>query len=307
MRLPSPLVLATCLVALCSAPAQAQVVINEFFCGTPDYVELRNLGTTNVDISGWTLSTFQSSGGGTPSPETPFTFPAGTIIPAGQLLSAVEFSANAGPCSIGVGFNYNWTSTRNVEVALFDGANNGIDYVYRNVSGTPGTPNMPGGLTFNGALTATGNSVARNSDVDTDNASDWTAGGNDTPCGFNPGQNVPPPPVELTLSTTGTGDGVIAVVTTPALPGAEYLTLFSFENTQPIGSGPIFGLGLDVLPQFASMPMPGSPFRGFLDANGEYNLAFGPGTFGAGFRVQGATLVLSPTEILVSEAVEVIF
>ena len=90
-----------------SSGAAAQVVINEVYTGTPDYVELRNLGAAPVDISGWTVQTFQTSstGGGTPSAEPVYTIPAGTIIASQeQFLLEENGTANAagtlGPCAI---------------------------------------------------------------------------------------------------------------------------------------------------------------------------------------------------------------
>jgi hypothetical protein len=63
-------------------PGAGRVVLNEV-CPSPDYLELVNVGTASVDLSGWTLADSEN-GPGTPAKLTEaFTFPPGTVLPSG--------------------------------------------------------------------------------------------------------------------------------------------------------------------------------------------------------------------------------
>lgn len=293
----------------------AQVVINEVYTATPDFIELRNIGNTAIDISGWTVRSFQGTG---LTPETPFTIPAGTVLGPDDFLTLEEFGTagapgTLGPCSIRVGFNYNWTSTRNIVVAMTDAAGAGVDYVYRNQGGASGAPNLPGGTTWNGSLTTSGDVIHRQTDSDTDNASDWATLGNgsQTPCFFNPGQAVPPPPpppFDLQLSSAGGGQVTVTLDSDPALPGAEYYTLVSANLQNPIGSGPVFGMGIDVLPQFGNPLIVGSPFHGLLDANGDFTVSFPAGAVPVGLTIQAVSVAIKSDGTLeISDNEEITF
>lgn len=297
-----------------SSGAAAQVVINEVYTGTPDYVELRNLGAAPVDVSGWTVQTFEtaSTSGGTPSAEPVYTIPAGTIIASQeQLLLEENGTANAagtlGPCAIRTGFNYNWTNTRSVEVLLRDNTSAVMDYVYRRNGAAAGTPNA-NGATFTGTLSALGNVISRNGDTDNDTAADWTVNESTTPCAANAGQAVPPPPYDLNVTTTGAGDVSIAIDSTPALPGAEFFNVISTTIYDPVGSGPLFGVGLDGLFVFQFPAAPGNPVHSFLDGNGEFTLGYGAGTIPGGVRIQVVSIAIrSDGSVAVSDVNDVTF
>ena len=312
MRSPLLPLVWTCLILA----APAQIVINEVYTGTPDFIEIRNFGPNPVDVSNWSLETFQSSGSGTPASEGSFTLPAGTIIASlEQVLLEENGTAGAagtlGPCAIRTGFNYNWTSTRNVVVILRDAGGVAQDYMYRNVSGPSGTPHLPGNQAWTGTLSTTGNVIFRNSDSDTDDAGDWSLSSSTTPCTINPGQSTappPPPPLDLNITTTGVGDATITIDSDPQLPGAEFYTIFSLIIYNPVGSGPVFGVGLDSISYFTVPAAPGSPFHSNLDGSGSFSFIAFAGTAPPGFHVQAASVAIRPDlTIIASPVVDITF
>ena len=67
------------------------VIFNELFNASNDahdWIELRNITDTDVDLSGWTLIVTSSEGGKT------IAFPEGTVLPAGQVLLLVNTDPN---------------------------------------------------------------------------------------------------------------------------------------------------------------------------------------------------------------------
>lgn len=233
------LVLIAAFAAVMLVPAAAQVRINEFFTGTPDHVELQNCSAAPVDVSGWTVQTSFATAAGPMTLETAFVIPAATVIPAAGFLILQEFGTAGAPGtlpnSISVGFNYFWVANRSMEVILTDAGGNGIDYVFRDVFGNGPAPNLPAGTNWTGTLgTGTGDDVARNSDIDTDDAADWTdaaipattAAEN---AGQSPGCGTIPPMYETndaaaTIDINGVqGTGFIpAVSTTPTCQGDTF-------------------------------------------------------------------------------------
>ncbi|NRA96150.1 MAG: lamin tail domain-containing protein [Planctomycetes bacterium] len=195
-----PLCIALCCVV---ATTQGQILINAIDTGTPDYVELYNCGGSSVDISGWTLQTFYDTGTGATS-EVPFTFPAGTVIAAGGLFLAQELgtagSPGTLPNSVSVGINYFWVAARGVGALLTNSTGAGVDYVFRDFFGLGGAPLIPAGTNWSGTYTGgTTDFSERNSDTDTDTASDWSDVSSGTPSALNAGQTgsctgAPPPP-----------------------------------------------------------------------------------------------------------------
>lgn len=179
-----------------AAPAGAQIVINEFNSGTPDFIELRNVSSGPVDVSGWIVASWYSDSSATPTAEPVFQIPPGTVIPGFGFLVLQEFGT-AGqpgtlPNSMYVGFNYFWIDSRTIEIALYDNHKVGVDYVYQNWYGGAQAPHLPAGLKWTGTLgpqSGKGDEVRRVTDIDTDDASDWTKSpGSGTPGEKNPGQ-----------------------------------------------------------------------------------------------------------------------
>ena len=298
---------------LLASGLNAQVVINEFNTGTPDFVELRNLSASPVDVGGWTVSSWWAQNVNLQS-DSPYTLPSGTTIAGGGTLVLQENGTAGAPgtigsCAIRTGSNYNWAQSYSVVVLLEDDQGQGVDYVYRNATQNPmSPPNLPASLTWTGDYFGTGSQHARNGDLDTDSASDWSAGGTPTPCGLNPGQ-APAPEVALVLGTTGVGDATFTLTTSPPIPNAEFFGLYSMVDQTPDGSGPFFGLGIDALP-FLYLPLvPQSPFHSTLDAAGGATAAFPPGTVPLGVFYEGrvAVLDLSAGAVKLSNVEEISF
>ena len=270
-------------VAALGSSTQAQILINEFNTGTPDYLELRNVGASSIDLSGWQVATwYATSGSATLTAEPVFTIPAGIVVEGNGYLvlqeTGVAGEPGTLPNSIRTGFNYFWTNSRTIEAALYNPGGVGQDYVYLNRFGNPTTPNIPAGQNWIGELSAgPGDDVRRIQDADTDHATDWEkvdeAG---TPGGPNPGQNACQ---FLSLYNVG-------------CPGSGGFTPRATSDSCPTGGDPLAitfsnALGGSVALIFFSTQQASNPIRGsscnlnlVLVAGGSISLpvgGFGPG------------------------------
>ena len=296
------------LLALAAA-APSQVVINEFHTGSPDWVELRNVSGVPFDLGGWSVTTYQS-GSGMPVLEGTFTIPFATLVPSGGFLVLQEYGASGAPgtlpCSISTGSNYSWTSVRSVEVILRSPQQTAVDYVYRQGAGGPiAPPHLPIGATWTGLFSLSGDGCARVSNQDTDAASDWAIA-SATACAPNPGQGASQS-VGLSVTTSGAGDVSVVIQTTPAIPGAEFVTLTSTVDLVPNGSGPVLGLAWDALGSIHPA-QPGSPFHGWLDPQGSLVFAAPVGSVPPGLHIEAVVAMLAPTgQLLASQVVEITF
>lgn len=99
---------------------------------------------------------------------------------------------------------------------------------------------------------------------------------------FNPPQNL-----SLSLTTTGIGDVQLDIGAAP--PGSPVFTLVSFQTAQPLGAGPMLGVGADAL-LLVQVPTP--PFQFFADAQGNSSFSL-PGGLPPGLTidVRGLNLV----------------
>ena len=151
------------------------VLINEINTGAPDYVELYNPNPVPVDISGWRLHSWYH--GTTPDAGSPFVFAYGTFIPPFGFLVIEEYGVahqpGTLPSSISCGYNFWWTGSRQVEVALVDNFGIGVDYVHRRWTGQEEAPNIPFPLSWTGSITTTEDYILRSSSIDTDDAGDF--------------------------------------------------------------------------------------------------------------------------------------
>lgn len=301
-------------VLFVSSISAQNVKINEVNTGTPDYIELMNRGTTAVNVGGLIVRTyFITTAGGATTAEPAFTIPTGTIIQPGDRLVLQETGTAGSPgtlgaCAIFTGINYGWTNARSVEVVLLNGAV-GVDYVYRDVFNGPAAPNLPAGTTWTGVLSTSGDSFFRPGDVDTNSAADWsvTSGGG-TACNLNPGQTFSiPPEVFLVVSTTGVGDLSLSITSSPVLPNAEFYGLYSTQNLTPNGIGPLFGIGIDALPQIYQPIAPGNPFHSNLSAAGTFNFNLGAGSLPPGFFLEGVVVAISGAALKISNIDETTF
>jgi PKD repeat protein len=188
------------LILVLGGRAEAQVVINEVNTGNAvDWVEIANLGSTSVDLSGWHFLYFEDV-------QTPngvaYTFPgaSGSGVTVLAPDEALVLTDNAGaslpvvPTGVQIlalGFNLTWNVEEAGSALLADSLGNGVDYWAH------GNPNLflcptqaatflnlanpaPSNATWNGVGSpefGTINSLdlhARQSRVDTDSASDFT-------------------------------------------------------------------------------------------------------------------------------------
>jgi len=62
----------------------------------------------------------------------------------------------------------------------------------------------------------------------------------------------------------------------------------------PTGSGPVFGLGIDVIDQFTTPLIIGSPFHGRLDGAGDFQASFPPGSIAPGLTVDARSIAIKP-------------
>ena len=161
------------------------VMINECDMGTNDYVELYNVGSSPVDISGWRLQCFYLRSGNN-QPCGDYRFPPQSIIPANTCVTCPE-SSKAGDYPIGT--NIMWSGGDGGETILSDNNGNGVDYMFFNMS-TP--QHIPSNLSWNGSAVPGGSIVNyfRKTRVNTLSANDWDQRGSPGPdYGLkNPGQ-----------------------------------------------------------------------------------------------------------------------
>jgi hypothetical protein len=303
-----------CLLLTAAVASAQQIKINEFDTGTPDYVELMNREFTAVNVGGWQIQTwYRSSSTAAIATDGTFTIPAGTTIQPGARLVLQEMgtpggTGSLGACAMSVGYNFNWANNYAVEVALRNGGGQGVDYVHRNPFGGAASPNLPAGTSWSGSLTPNGNNVARNGNVDTDAAADWTVGGTASACNLNAGQTYSlPSPVQLNITTTGVGDVGVTITSSPAIPNAEFYGLYSTQNFNPNGTGPLFGIGFDALPFLYQPFLPGTPFHSALDAAGQLAVAYPPGTVPTGLFLEGVVVVINGGSLVISDVEQITF
>ena len=127
-----------------------------------------------------------------------------------------------------------------------------------------------------------------------------------TACAPNPGQGASQS-VGLTVTTSGAGDVSVVIQTTPAIPGAEFVTLTSTVDLVPNGSGPVLGLAWDALGSIHPAQS-GSPLHGWLDPQGSLVFAAPVGSVPPGLHIEAVVAMLAPTgQLLASQVVEITF
>ena len=120
------------------------IVINEVNSQGDDFVELLNVGTSDVDVSGWVITDND--------PTHVFTFASGTVIPAGGLLLVGDAAGSTVALGYGLGSadsvvlftpflnvvdEYHWTE----HIASAGRCPDGIG-AYQAMSPSPGGPNL---------------------------------------------------------------------------------------------------------------------------------------------------------------------
>lgn len=258
-------------IASLSSPCEAQLVINEVYTGLTDWCEIGNLGTTPVNISGFTLQMTDD-----PSTNTLFTFPPGTTLAAHSVLVVTEL-ANSPAVPAGVQRlvcnAINWSGFGSLTLpsgtcSLGNASGAGIDLVRFGAPTTNPTHSPP--APFPTAL-AIGDVYRRISIVDTNTPADWqstTLAGN-SPGEWNPGQ--PLGRIRITIANLSPG-ATVDVTTDPMVPFGEIYNLFSTATATPSGSGALFGVGIDAFNQILTPLSASNPLHTNLDGNGAWNL-----------------------------------
>lgn len=285
------------------AAAQANLRVNEFGTGTPDYLEIVNLGPDIAYMQGYQVSWGYNApafSSGT------FTFPNGVVLYPGGL-AIITDTANAstptaplGTYKAYVGANIPWATAPSGSgcIALKDPAGVGIDCVQWGTN-TANFSSLYGGATFTGAVTMTAAAGQRRDNADTDLPADWVSA-----VAGNPGILTAPAVgvagqsiivgVTHVMSTTGGGQFGLAITTSnAAMPGAEVYNLLSLIDLIPNGSGPVFGLATDVINLALTPAAIGNPFHTFLDGSGLFTIDVPAGVLPLGLTIEGVAVVVS--------------
>lgn len=189
------IVMAVAILSLLST-ARAQVVINEVHGYGPgatpglagDYVELRNMSATPINLAGWTLALWSGDTGTVTTKIIP-AGPANTwilgndfyIVEEGGTLGDALTDSQIATCVQGMRMGTSpWSSSSSMGAYVLDGTGTCTDYVYlrRGTSSPPASPPyLPSGATWtlgNIATSGTGyGHICRISNSDTDSYTDW--------------------------------------------------------------------------------------------------------------------------------------
>ncbi|NEW04865.1 hypothetical protein GK047_02375 [Paenibacillus sp. SYP-B3998] len=172
----APAIVAATLIASLSpiAPqanaASTGIVIAEVFNASTDaqeWITIANLSTAPIDVTGWALQDYSSSG----VAQAKWFFPSGTTIPAKKLLVIEKTAGNSSSAAQGIatltGGNFNFAGASD-RVEIYNASNALVDGV------AWGTPNTVEGFSISGS-SSSGTSFERKTVTDTDTAADWQA------------------------------------------------------------------------------------------------------------------------------------
>jgi hypothetical protein len=286
-----------------SACLPAQLKVNEVSTASVSWIEVINLGAP-LNINGYKVRYGGNSG--ISFNQNVFTCP-NMVLGTNQVIVLTEDIGLATPTvPAGVfkaycGAPLPWVTTpavgANGVVAVNDPSDIGLD---RMKWGNPLQDFGVYGSPWTGSIAPTASAMFRSSPTDTDTPADWTSTASPTPGAVNPGQaNV----IDIQfLSTPGQGNLTVNIITVgPAVPNGEIYTLVSLIDSNPDGSGPIFGVGIDVLLQ----PTQGWPFHTNLDGSGNWQLIVPPGGLPLGLHLEAVSLLVQGSITRIS-TVEVI-
>jgi len=148
------------------------VVLNEVELGSPDAVELLNVDTLAVSLTGWEITGERNA----TTPAT-YTLPAFTLQP-GAVVVVIEGGV-AADNSAGIlhaeGLNWEWANGLEGACSLLDDVGDGVDFVRWDGAEASTTP-VPAGTAFTGNVDGpdAGFTLGRDADgTDTDQGSDW--------------------------------------------------------------------------------------------------------------------------------------
>jgi hypothetical protein len=287
-------------LALVPGSLKAQLKVNEVSTALPSWIEIVNLGPAPVSVAGYKIRFGGNSG--LSFVQGVFTIPAGVTLNPNQALVITEDISIAQPVvPVGVfkaycGSTIVWAATPTVgangAVALNDPGDVGID---RMKWGNPLQDFSSYGSPFTGSISPAANVMYRSAPIDTDTTADWgssTVAGA-TPGAINPGEaNV----IDLEFTTIAGGGLTVEVFTYgPAVAGGEIFNLISLIDSNPDGSGPLFGVGADALLQATTPVGPGNPFHTNLDGTGHWIISVPSGSLPIGLHIEGVSLLYNGT------------
>ncbi len=276
--------------------AQSGLVINEVATGALDWIEVANLGTSTVNLSGYRL--YAAWGTSTLATSNNTLFGAVSLAP-GQVLVVTE-TANlstpttpAGVTKIYSGFAIGYATTGTGAASgcasLVNPSGVSVDIVSW---GLASNASFLFGGTFTGVpYQPTAGNFGRTGNTDTNASSDWIAASTVTPGALNPGQFNPANQILLSIASSG-GSFNLNVTTVTPVPFGEIYNLVSLVDLVPDGSGPVFGVGIDAINTALSPADPFNPFHTYLDAAGAYSLSVPPGTIPPGIHVEIVSLLV---------------
>jgi hypothetical protein len=300
------------LLSTVAASAQTGLRINEVNTGTTDYIEVANLGPDIVYMQGYQVSWGCNTGAGPTFVSGIYTFPVGVVLYPGrsailtEVASATLPAVPLGTFRAYIGATIPWATMplgtpateRNGIACLISPFGVGLDRVQW---GTPTTSfdSIAFGAVFTGVVNITLAAAQRSSNADTDLPADWVSHvtgtpGNLTPAG--PGVTGETIIIGLTMSLTTSGGGQLTLTTTtqnPAMPGGEIYNLISLQNFVPNGTGPIFGVGTDVIQLAVTPASPTNPFHTFVDGAGVFSLNLPAGILPPGLLLEGVALAIA--------------
>jgi hypothetical protein len=150
------------------------------------FIELLNVGSSDVNIGGWRLTWTDSYG----SPGS-FTFPANTTIRSHRFVIAYASTGTSNDSLFYIGSMITWTYTSELSVSLINSSGQGVDFFKTSLDATA----PPAGTTWLGSGFVRSGSVYdyyRTTTVDNNSAADWASSassGGYTWFGLNPGQS----------------------------------------------------------------------------------------------------------------------
>jgi hypothetical protein len=277
-------------------------------------VELQNRSLTPVDLRNWFLLASGRQGGPlvriTPwSNSTPVAAGAYVVLMSSTLIGLPPAEMPAGTPLFVLGTSTGmlpFTGGDEYTLALYDHLGRLVDMVRANARGTEVAHNHPRPPSawddFRGSArrpAGAGVGIGRiTAAFDSDTAADWfptqsrTMGTSNfyIADGSAPDQNVP----DVRLHD-GEGLGLTLIVNGGgALAGRDFYLLLSSVRSN--GTGPILGLGLDALANFATYALGGyEPFHAVLGTEGTYRYEIPPFSLPAGIRTDNIGVVLSPS------------
>ncbi len=181
-----------------------KIVLNEI-CANPDFIEINNYGA-NKDMTGWYIEIYDNN-----YLDDVYYFPDAWIFKGNNMVVLHEYSGTDTDTDLYTGFNIYWTSSP-IAVGLFNDKGENVDWFQTSTHALA----RPGDAEWenDASLIISNNHAYRNTDVDTNKASDWTVSYYGSQGALNPSQ---------------TGQGYIWYIISPSDSATLLNTLNTFQ------------------------------------------------------------------------------